>query len=433
MENTTKKLVELDFFDNDSIGGVDGIAFVHDPATEISFVAFDSKAVYDKYPEAIKAQARKGIKLNAKVNNKCATDTGKQRGQDLAKGRPLSLDVVKRMYAYLSRAKEWYKPNKEDACGTISYLLWGGIPALEWTEKVLKKLRDELSGKVIPELGGLELPGLRNEDGDLLMDELGDIIFGDGIDIANTPRGNFEFSKEAQQELQDFFLTKVVLAQETSKIVMEFGLYETKEQALEFGHECFEYKIAGTKFYATEDINDEILLLLDLHVLEELAKLTEENMDSLEVNEEEATSDELTEETFSHVNVEFNVAQKEKQMIVAPVMVPNMPILRRDEEGELYYAYFKKDVIERMAHKFLKNKHVDNINLEHDQAMMLEGAYVSESWISVGENDKSKEYGFNLPAGTWFVAMKVQDDNLWNLIKKGIVRGISLEGGFFNK
>ena len=30
------------------------------------------------------------------------------------------------MYSYLSRAEEYYKEGDNEACGTISYLLWGG-------------------------------------------------------------------------------------------------------------------------------------------------------------------------------------------------------------------------------------------------------------------------------------------------------------------
>jgi hypothetical protein len=47
--------------------------------------------------------------------------------------------TVKRMYSYLSRAATYYDPSDDTACGTISYLLWGGEPALRWAEKVLKQ------------------------------------------------------------------------------------------------------------------------------------------------------------------------------------------------------------------------------------------------------------------------------------------------------
>lgn len=47
------------------------------------------------------------------------------------------------MYSYLSRAKEYYNENDTTACGTISYLLWGGDSALNWSESKLKQIRNE--------------------------------------------------------------------------------------------------------------------------------------------------------------------------------------------------------------------------------------------------------------------------------------------------
>lgn len=94
---------------------------------------------YSDYPKAVREAAERGIKLNAEVNNRCATQVGKVRAQQLASGDPLTLMTVKRMYSYLSRAAEYYKPSDTEACGTISYLLWGGEPALRWAESVLKR------------------------------------------------------------------------------------------------------------------------------------------------------------------------------------------------------------------------------------------------------------------------------------------------------
>ncbi len=81
---------------------------------------------YGGYPDAVRNNAKRGIELNEKNGNKCATQTGKIRAQQLVKGDPLSPDVVKRMASYLARAEEDYDPTDMNACGTISYLLWGG-------------------------------------------------------------------------------------------------------------------------------------------------------------------------------------------------------------------------------------------------------------------------------------------------------------------
>ena len=80
---------------------------------------------YNDYPQSVKNNAKRGIDLNKSVNNKCATDVGKIRAQQLAQGEKISVSTIKRMYSYLSRAEEYYDPNDSKSCGTISYLLWG--------------------------------------------------------------------------------------------------------------------------------------------------------------------------------------------------------------------------------------------------------------------------------------------------------------------
>ena len=89
-------------------------------------------------PEGVRNNARRGIELNEKVGNKCATQTGKVRAQQIA-NESMSLDTVRRMYSYLSRAETYYDPNDTKACGTISYLLWGGKAGLAWARNVLRE------------------------------------------------------------------------------------------------------------------------------------------------------------------------------------------------------------------------------------------------------------------------------------------------------
>ena len=95
---------------------------------------------YGDYPDAVSNNAKRGIELNAKVDNKCATQVGKVRAQQLAKKEAVSLDTIKRMYSYLSRADEYYDESDTKACGTISYLLWGGKAGLRWAKSKLKEL-----------------------------------------------------------------------------------------------------------------------------------------------------------------------------------------------------------------------------------------------------------------------------------------------------
>jgi len=81
---------------------------------------------YADYPDAVSNNAKRGIELNEKVNNKCATQVGKVRAQQLAKKEAITVETIKRMFSYLSRAEEYYDEGDSEACGTISYLLWGG-------------------------------------------------------------------------------------------------------------------------------------------------------------------------------------------------------------------------------------------------------------------------------------------------------------------
>jgi len=95
---------------------------------------------YADYGQEIRNNAKRGIELNEKVGNKCATQTGKVRAQQLANGEPISVDTLKRMYSYLSRAEVYYDETDTEACGTISYLLWGGKSALSYSRNKLKEL-----------------------------------------------------------------------------------------------------------------------------------------------------------------------------------------------------------------------------------------------------------------------------------------------------
>jgi len=95
---------------------------------------------YRDYPDSVANNAKKGIELNEKQGNKCATQVGKVRAQQLAQKQPLSVATIKRMHSYLSRAQEYYDEGDTTSCGYISYMLWGGLSAKRWAESKLKEL-----------------------------------------------------------------------------------------------------------------------------------------------------------------------------------------------------------------------------------------------------------------------------------------------------
>lgn len=110
-------------------------------ATALSkFLEAYAEDSYNDYPDSVRNNARRGIELNKELGNKCATQVGKVRGQQLANKEAISVDTIKRMYSYLSRAEIYYDQGEPEDCGYVSFLLWGGKTGKDWSESKLKGL-----------------------------------------------------------------------------------------------------------------------------------------------------------------------------------------------------------------------------------------------------------------------------------------------------
>ena len=120
----------------------------------------------------------------------------------------------------------------------------------------------------------------------------------------------------------------------------------------------------------------------------------------------------------------------EKHIVLGPAMIPDQKIFRKDALGNPYYVYFSSDTIKMIAEKYMRNKYTDNNDTMHD-GKAVKDIHVVESWIKDSEHDKSNKYGFeNLPIGTWFVSMKVNNPLVWEQVKKGELNGFSVSGYF---
>lgn len=121
----------------------------------------------------------------------------------------------------------------------------------------------------------------------------------------------------------------------------------------------------------------------------------------------------------------------EKKQITGPVMIPNIPILRMKDNGEYYNCWFSEETIVKASSIYLKNSNHTSANFDHKQ-LFTEDVYVIESWVVEDpELDKSKALGFtDVVKGTWFMTYKVDNDNLWEDIKKNGFTGFSIEGIF---
>ena len=131
-------------------------------------------------------------------------------------------------------------------------------------------------------------------------------------------------------------------------------------------------------------------------------------------------------------NLTFAKVDEEKRMLISPALIPNKQIFRYDPQTDTdYYVYFSKETVAQAAALYLKHNNHHKATYEHSDR--VSGVLTVESWIKEGEQDKSKLYGFDLPIGTWFVKMKIENDELWSRIKSGELKGLSIEGYFIDR
>jgi hypothetical protein len=131
-------------------------------------------------------------------------------------------------------------------------------------------------------------------------------------------------------------------------------------------------------------------------------------------------------------NLTLAKVDEEKRMLISPALIPNKNIIRYDANTDSeYYVWFSKETVRKASELYLKHNNHHKATYEHQDR--VSGVLTIESWIKEGDMDKSKLYGFDLPNGTWFVTMRVENDELWTKIKNKQIRGLSIEGFFADK
>ena len=130
----------------------------------------------------------------------------------------------------------------------------------------------------------------------------------------------------------------------------------------------------------------------------------------------------------------FSIRDEDKRIVAGPLMTPNKMILRREGNGEPYYVFFSKDTIRRIQERFNKSGFQNVTDVDHDGQIKTDNILLEQWLVESRVHDKSRYYGFdNLPLGTWFGVYKVNDDETWEDIKSGKIRGFSIAGDFINK
>jgi hypothetical protein len=479
------KIVELQI-DESSLSGFEATAFVENPAIEQDFIAFNkvemAETTFNDYPQGAVDAAKRGIELNKENNNKCATQVGKVRAQQLVNGEKLSLDTIQRMRSFLLRQKDNYdlatKRKDYNACGYISYLLWGGEAALPWAEKKLRQAGIEFSEFAVYNNEGLlesyaevgPRGGIKASPKAPKSDTKNPNPKGEGTakGDASTSRGA-EVTKDVEESLQK----KADEFNEKYKDKLGYGanigalksVYQRGLGAYNTSRSPSVAAAGGAKQWAMARVNAYLYLLKngrpqntkytqdnDLlpakhpksdkfadvvvediikdYMIAELLGLDEEDFD-INVN----ALPNFINEASSGKKRNFASELAEKQMLIGPLMTPGKLIPRVDDKtGEDYQVFFSKETIEKIAYKMMKDGLADSVNIEHDGAKRLDDVYLVETWlVKDAEKDKSTLYGFSPVVGQWYGIYKVGNGRVWNeYIKTGKVRGFSVEGYFIN-
>ena len=129
----------------------------------------------------------------------------------------------------------------------------------------------------------------------------------------------------------------------------------------------------------------------------------------------------------------------EKREVVSPVLIPNQLIIR-EADGIPYYMRTSEETIKKIYEKYMLSGNWNNFTYMHENMELdiseraKDGIYLQRLWIIGDErtDDANTKYGFELPKGTLMMKAKVNNRQIWNEIREGKLRGISLEA-FFDK
>ena len=120
----------------------------------------------------------------------------------------------------------------------------------------------------------------------------------------------------------------------------------------------------------------------------------------------------------------------EKQELLGAALIPDKPILRKDDAGNFYYGVFDADTIEVIRNKFHKEKkNLGTVNLNHESDKKID-AYLNESYILQTQEQLDSVHGLGLgeeiTLGSWVVRYKIEDTEVFNFAKENLT-GFSIE------
>lgn len=127
--------------------------------------------------------------------------------------------------------------------------------------------------------------------------------------------------------------------------------------------------------------------------------------------------------------IKLAVEDDEKRMCYGPIMLANKKIYRRTQEGFEYMIVFTPENIELMLQKFMSNNNGNNVDENHS-FKLIDGVTLCQVFIKNSERGINPTDFPDAEEGSLFGIYHVDDDQLWEDIKNGEVKGFSLAGLF---
>ena len=130
------------------------------------------------------------------------------------------------------------------------------------------------------------------------------------------------------------------------------------------------------------------------------------------------------------VEVMYNITNEEQRRVLGVVMRANYPIYRKNDEMGEFYIRYSPDTIRKMAQKMFLMGTQNCINLDHDPNCFVEGVRCEEVFIKNTATGITPIGFEDIDDGSMFATFKIEDEQIWEMIKAGEYRGFSLEGYF---
>ena len=127
--------------------------------------------------------------------------------------------------------------------------------------------------------------------------------------------------------------------------------------------------------------------------------------------------------------LQFVKVDESKRRVMGLILEPNKEVLRFNKEtNSPYSVIFEKEDVEAVAYNFQKQGNQNNSTIQHN-GTPIEGVSFVETWIVENPKvDKSSNFGFEYPKGSWMGVMQLDNEEVWNeYVKTGIVKGFSID------